>query len=225
MTLPRKTLALVLLAACTRQSPQPSSPTTMPVPLTAASTQIASATVSHQDVVPYSLTASAGSGLAVTRVEAKAVFEGPLAYTELHLWFHNPENRRREGTFQIALPNHAAVSRFAMENEGEWMEAEVVEKQLARRAYDDFLHRRQDPALLEKADGNQFTAKVFPIAPNADKHIVISYSQELPGSRYTLPLRGLPKVGRVDVSLAVTGPDGKRTSQDLNQRDWLPDQD
>ena len=133
------------------------------------------------------------------------MFEGPLAYTELHLWFHNPENRRREGTFQITLPGHAAVSRFAMENDGQWMEAEVVEKQLARRAYDDFLHRRQDPALLEKADGNEFTAKVFPIAPNADKHLVISFSQELPGAQYTLPLRGLPKIGKVDIELKTRG--------------------
>ena len=92
-----------------------------------------------------------------------------------------------------------------MENNGQWMEAEVVEKQLARRAYEDFLHRRQDPALLEKADGNQFTARVFPIPASGDKHLVISFSQELPGSRYTLPLRGLPKVERVDVALESMG--------------------
>ena len=174
---------------------------------------------------PWSLTASDGSGLVLSRVEAKAVFEGPLAFTELHLYFHNPEDRRREGTFQIALPAHAAVSRFAMENDGQWMEAEVVEKQLARRAYDDFLHRRQDPALLEKAEGNQFTAKVFPIAPNSDKHIVISYSQALPGAQYMLPLRGLPQTDRVDVALAITGPDGKRTNQQLAERNWEPDRD
>jgi len=176
----------------------------------------------HQDLVPpWSLTASDGSGLALARVEAKAVVEGPLAYTELHLWFHNPENRRREGTFQITLPEHAAVSRFAMETDGHWMEAEVVEKQLARRAYDDFLHRRQDPALLEKAEGNQFTAKVFPIAGNADKHIVISFSQELPGSRYVLPLRGLPKTAQIDVEVTSNG----QVTQKLNQKAWTPDRD
>ena len=100
-----------------------------------------------------------------------------------------------------------------MENDGQWMEAEVVEKQLARRAYEDFLHRRQDPALLEKAAGNQFTARVFPIAANAPKHLVISFSQELPGARYTLPLRGLPKVERVDVAARRDERDGTRTTQ------------
>src|SRR5262249_6424794 len=124
---------------------------------------------------PWSLTASDGSGLVLTRVDAKAVVEGPLAFTELHLYFHNPEARTREGTFSITLPAGAAVSRFAMENNGQFMEAEVVEKQLARRAYEDFLHRRQDPALLEKGEGNQFSARVFPIPGAADKHLVISF--------------------------------------------------
>src|ERR1041385_6628765 len=118
---------------------------------------------------PFALTASDGSGLVLERLDAKAVVEGPLAFTELHLYFHNPEPRVREGTFEITLPPGAAVSRFAMENQGAFMEAEVVDKMLARRAYEDFLHRRQDPALLEKGAGNQFTARVFPIPADAEK--------------------------------------------------------
>ncbi len=195
---------------------------TVPMPAFAVSQQIAS---TDQTQVPWSLTASDGSGLVLTRVDAKAVFEGPLAFTELHLYFHNPEDRIREGKFAITLPAHAAVSRFAMENNGQWMEAEVVEKRLARRAYEDFLHRRQDPALLEKAEGNQFTARVFPIPASGDKHIVISFSQELPGERYVLPLRGLPKVDRVDVRMTLLDRDGHRSDQLLTQRSWVPDRD
>jgi tetratricopeptide (TPR) repeat protein len=218
----RAAIFLTFIASCSSHATRVSEPEVMAVPLTAATHAIATAQVVHEDLVPpWSLTASDGSGLALARVEAKAVVEGPLAYTELHLWFHNPEARRREGTFQITLPEHAAVSRFAMETDGHFMEAEVVEKQLARRAYDDFLHRRQDPALLEKAEGNQFTAKVFPIAPNADKHIVISYSQELPGSRYTLPLRGLPNTAQIDVTVTSNG----QVAQTLSKRAWTPDRD
>jgi len=168
---------------------------------------------------PWTLTASDGSGLQITRVDAKAVVQGPLALTELHLYFHNPENRTREGTFAITLPPGAAVSRFAMELDGKMQEAEIVEKAMARRVYDDFLHRRQDPALLEKGAGNQFTAKVFPIPGKADKHLVISFSQELAGERYTLPLRGLPKMERVDVQLG----DGTAKGQTLSERNWQPD--
>ncbi len=182
---------------------------------------VAAAPPIREAAPPWTLTASDGSGLQVTRVDAKAVVQGPLAFTELHLYFHNPEGRTREGTFAITLPPGAAVSRFAMELDGKMQEAEIVEKAMARRVYDDFLHRRQDPALLEKGAGNQFTAKVFPIPGMADKHLVISFSQELAGERYTLPLRGLPKMERVDVVLG----DGSAQGQTLGERNWQPDRD
>ncbi len=220
----RSLLAGVLFfAACSsgNRVNDPMIASSVPMPAFAVSSQIAT----DQIQAPWSLTATDGSGLMLTRVDAKAVFEGPLAFTELHLYFHNPENRIREGTFAITLPNKAAVSRFAMENAGQWMEAEVVEKLVARRAYEDFLHRKQDPALLEKAEGNQFTARVFPIPANGDKHIVLSFSQELPGERYALPLRGLPKVERVDVRMSMLGSDGRKVEQLLSERNWQPDRD
>jgi hypothetical protein len=179
----------------------------------------------HDQAAPWSLTASDGSGLMLTRVDAKAVVEGPLAFTELHLYFHNPEPRIREGTFAITLPAGAAVSRFAMENHGQFLEAEVVEQQLARRAYEDFLHRKQDPALLEKAEGNQFAARVFPIPAGGDKHLVISFSQEVAPGHYTLPLRGLARAERVEVQVQVRGRDGGIVEQTLRERNWVPDRD
>jgi len=221
----RSALASILFCFACSSGPHIAETTTtagaVPMPAFAVSQQIAT----DQVQAPWSLTAADGSGLVLARVDAKAVFEGPLAFTELHLYFHNPEDRIREGTFAITLPSHAAVSRFAMENNGQWMEAELVEKLRARRAYEDFLHRRQDPALLEKAEGNQFTARVFPIPANGDKHIVISFSQDLPGERYTLPLRGLPKVDRVDVRMSLLGSDGHKTEQLLSERNWAPDRD
>ncbi|MEO8699013.1 MAG: VIT domain-containing protein [Kofleriaceae bacterium] len=194
---------------------------TVPMPAFAVSSQ----SMAMEIQAPWTLTASDGSGLILTRVEAKAVFQGPLAFTELHLYFHNPEDRVREGQFAITLPPRAAVSRFAMESDGQWMEAEIVEKLRARRAYEDFLHRKQDPALLEKADGNQFTARVFPIPAKGDKHLVLSFSQDLPGARYVLPLRGLPKTERVDVRLSTLGADGRKTDQVLSERNWQADRD
>ncbi|HEY0191592.1 MAG TPA: VIT domain-containing protein, partial [Kofleriaceae bacterium] len=174
---------------------------------------------------PYSLTASDGSGLTLTKVDAKAVVEGPLAFTELHLYFHNPEARTREGTFSITLPAGAAVSRFAMESNGQLLEAEMVEKQQARIAYEDFLHRKQDPALLEKAEGNQFSARVFPIPASGDKHLVISFSQEVSPGRYTLPLRGLARAQQIDVRVQVRGASGAIAEQSMHERNWVPDRD
>ena len=217
----RHAFALVFVACAAQQTATP-----IAVPAIEATQTTTVAPIARVDMTPpWALTASDGSGLLLRTVDAKAVVQGPLAFTELHLVFENTETRQREGTFQITLPPRTAISRFAMENSGKWMEAEVVPKMVARRAYDDFLHRRQDPALLEKAAGNQFRAKVFPIPANARKHLVISYSQELPGVRYVLPLRGLPPAEHVNVELAVTGADGKRITERLAETDWQADRD
>ncbi|HEY4187604.1 MAG TPA: VIT domain-containing protein [Polyangia bacterium] len=196
----------------------------------------------HVVEAPLSLTASDGAGLELVSLSAQAVVEDPLAFTELHLVFRNPESRVREGRFRITLPSGATISRFAMRVGDRWQEGEVVEQQAARIAYEDFLHRRQDPALLESEAGNEFSARVFPIPPNATKELVVSYSQELRAvaEPYRLPLVGLPKLGRLAVRALVgkvTGPHatapasnlgGQRAQYDVvevEKRDFKPDRD
>ena len=153
---------------------------------------------------PFGLTASDGSGVKLVSIAARAVVQDPLAFTELHLVFENPEDRVREGTFSITLPEKASISRFSMKVGDTWQEGEVVERQAARRAYEDFLHRKQDPALLEHAAGNQFSARVFPIPARARKELILSYSEELGvGAPYVLPLSGLPAVDHVAVEATV----------------------
>lgn len=183
------------------------------------------------DAGPLSLTASDGTGLRLVSFDAKAVVEGPLAYTELELSFDNPEARQLEGRFSIQLPPGAALSRFAMEIGDRWQEGEVVERQAARVAYEDFLHRRQDPALLENGAGNRFEARVFPIAPNARKKLVIGWSQALHSASepYVLPVCGLPKLDKLDVKVLVRAPnDGAEAilhEVELHESDYTPKMD
>jgi hypothetical protein len=173
---------------------------------------------------PVSLTASDGSGLRLAELNARAVVDDPLALTELHLVFDNPEARTLEGTFSITLPEGAAVSRFAMRVGGAWQEAEVVEKTVAREAYEDFLHRRQDPALLERAAGNQFSARVFPIPARGRKELVVTYAQELGRDRgFVLPLRGLPELGRLSVRVTRAGE--KKPAVAMAEERFVPSDD
>ncbi|RKZ58009.1 MAG: hypothetical protein DRQ99_26060 [Candidatus Parabeggiatoa sp. nov. 3] len=182
-----------------------------------------------------SLTASDGTGLELHKLEARVVLDGFLAFTELKMVFYNPQNRQREGRFQIILPDNAAISRFAMKIGDQLQEGEVVEKQLARRAYEDFLHRRQDPALLETDSGNRFNARIFPIAPQSEKLLILSYSQRLLGenSEYVLPLKGLPQLKHLSIQVfydsdsfsilgELTGSLSKREILTIDKRDYQP---
>lgn len=205
----------------------------------AAALDYPKADVEEVQQVPMSLTAADGTGLRLTALSGKAVVEGPLAFTELHLTFHNPESRQREGRFTIALPPGAAISRFAMKLHSGWQEAEVVERQKARQVYEDFLHRKQDPALLEKKAGNEFRARIFPIPGNSDKEIIISYSQKLASTTepYKIYLKGLPRMDRLDITAMVGSTSQGGASSSLggntvtmqmlkvNKTDFAPDRD
>ena len=190
---------------------------------------------------PMSLTASDGTGLKLISLRARAVVEEPLAFTELHLVFENPTDRTIEGRFEINMPPDAAISRFAMKIYGQWQEGEVVERRAAQVAFEDALHRKQDPALLENKAGNAFSARVFPILARERKELIVSYSQELTSSAepYRLMLRGLPELAELDARVvlreAASAPAGVSTSLatssaqtrviELKRQSWTPDQD
>ncbi|HEY4181457.1 MAG TPA: VIT domain-containing protein [Kofleriaceae bacterium] len=217
----RNAWLLVLIGCSSPTTPEKSPPPLPCDPAPAPVAQVHASAPEREPIAPWSLTASDGSGLELSSIDAKAVVEGPLAFTELHLRFRNPEDRVREGTFAITLPERAAVSRFAMVEDGKVKEAEVVAKALARRAYDDAIHRGIDPAILEKGAGNQFTARVFPIPASGTKEIVLSFSQELTGAGYVLPLTGFPSIDDVSVTFDTAG----LPRQELKKKHWQPDHD
>src|SRR5579859_2781416 len=173
---------------------------------------------------PVTLTASDGKGLALASLSARAVLMGPLAFTEVHYVFANPAPRTLEGTFAMTLPQRASIGRFAMRIGDVWQEGEVVERQRAREAFEDFLHRKRDPALLEQSAGNQFSARVFPIPAGGTKEIVVAYAQELKGDEpYVMPLRGMPEIGAVELSATAEGSNLSLASR--REARWAPDAD
>jgi hypothetical protein len=182
----------------------------------------ASAPGAAKAAAPVALTTADGTGLRLVSYRARGAIRGPLALTELHFTFRNPRAETIEGRFEITLPPEASISRFALKLPHGWQEAEVVKRQAARRVYEDFLHRKQDPALLERSAGNRFRARVFPIAAKANKEIVIAYSQELANTErpYRLPLRGLPTIGELDIHVT-----DRQRSYELRRKNHRPEVD
>ncbi len=220
-------LVSILAISCTARPDRPDVVAKgEPAPLGECKLQWREPTDTGDVMAPFSLTSSEGIGLELLSLKSRAVVADPLAFTELHMVFQNPQDRQIEGRFEINLPPGAAISRFAMKIGGDWQEAEVVELQAARRAYEDALHRRQDPALLEKNAGNRFSARVFPIPARAVKEIIVSYSEALPSNSepYRLLLRGLPKLKDLDVEVLVPRA-GSPEHLTLREQDFMPQKD
>ncbi|MFN0253641.1 MAG: VIT domain-containing protein [Kofleriaceae bacterium] len=159
---------------------------------------------------PAQLVPTDGSELALEALVAKVDIDGPLARTELHFTFANLEARQREGRFSLTLPPAASVARFAMKISGEWREARVVSREKGRQVYETILKQQRDPALLERDLGNQFSARVFPIAAHEKKEIVLAYEHAVAETQpYVLALRGLPVVSKLTVDIDRDGAHSK----------------
>ena len=110
-----------------------------------------------------------------------------IARTTIEESFVNRTKQRLEGVFHFPLPQDASISGFGMWIGNELVEADIVEKQRAREIYEIIKSEKRDPGLLEWSGGNIFTARIFPIEPESEKRIKITYTQVLPlkGNRFT----------------------------------------
>lgn len=122
-----------------------------------------------------------------------------VAVTEVTQIFHNTENRQVEALYTFPVPKEASVSNFSMWIGGKEMIGEVLEKKKAREIYNSYKAKRQDPGLLEQVDYKTFEMRVYPINPQADQKVQITYYQELDfdddTATYVYPLATVTRKG------------------------------
>ena len=104
---------------------------------------------------------------------------GQTAVTTMEMTFYNPNSRVMEGEFQFPLADGQQVSRFALDINGKLREGVVVDKALGRKAFEDIVRRGVDPGLLEKTEGNNFKARVYPMPAKGTRRVLIAFEQEL----------------------------------------------
>ncbi|WP_456062382.1 VIT domain-containing protein [Capnocytophaga leadbetteri] len=104
---------------------------------------------------------------------------GQTAITTMEMTFYNPNTRVMEGEFQFPLADGQQVSRFALDINGKMREGVVVDKALGRKAFEDIVRRGVDPGLLEKTEGNNFKARVYPMPAQGTRRVLIAFEQEL----------------------------------------------
>ena len=104
---------------------------------------------------------------------------GQTAVTTMEMTFYNPNSRVMEGEFQFPLADGQQVSRFALDINGKLREGVVVDKTAGRKAFEEIVRRGVDPGLLEKTEGNNFKARVYPMLAKGTRRVLIAFEQEL----------------------------------------------
>jgi hypothetical protein len=135
---------------------------------------------------------------------------GNIAYTTAEMHFFNSGTRQMEAELIFPLPENVSVSRYAIDINGKIREAVPVNKNKGKQVFEAIEHRRVDPGLLEKVDGNNFRTRIYPLMPNGERTVIIGYEEELSAFdkdnlAYQLVSRYPKKLDQFEINVSVLG--------------------
>lgn len=127
--------------------------------------------------------------LPVKSIKLDISISGQIATTHVEQVFRNDTPYTLEGIYFFPIPETASIVDFAIWENGKKLVGEVRSREEARRIYDEIVRRQRDPGLLEYAGKDLFQASIFPIPPNSDKKLELTYSQILKADSGTVSYR------------------------------------
>lgn len=135
----------------------------------------------------------------------RAEVDGQFATSTLRQVFHNRTAETLEGRYTLQASRGARVSAFAYYIGEERIDGEVLERQAARRVYQQVTEQRRDPAILEQNEDGSYTFRVFPIQPREDKRVEITTSEWLSRRGGTVTYRA-PTSSAAQIEVLIRDP-------------------
>lgn len=129
------------------------------------------------------------NALPVKSIKLDTKIANQVATTHVEQVFRNDTPYTLEGTYFFPIPEGASISEFAIWENGKKLVGEVRTREQARQIYDSIVRRQRDPGLLEYAGQNLLQASIFPIPPNSDKKLELTYTQVLKADSGTVAYR------------------------------------
>lgn len=146
-------------------------------------------------------------GLAHHRVEITV--DSGLATVTIDQTWRNTTDRPLEATYLFPVPKAGVVTGFELEVNGKLQKGEMLERDKARRIYEDIVARMRDPGLVEWMERDLFQVRIFPVPARGEQRLRLRYAQPLEtlaGTyRLTYPLRTASQAARTleDFTLTV----------------------
>jgi Ca-activated chloride channel homolog len=140
------------------------------------------------------LTPSDGSlpALSIKEHHVRVTVEDGYAITRVEQVFQNPHERDLEAIYSFPVPEKAAVAEFTLWIDGKPVTGEVLEKQQARRLYEEEKTAGRDTGLTEKDRYRTFDVSVSPVRAGRDARLRLVYLQpvhiDTGIGRYVYPL-------------------------------------
>jgi len=131
--------------------------------------------------------------LAMVHHRVNIAIEDQVAVTTIEQAFRNHTSRELEATYLFPIPKGATVNKFTMWVGETETTGELLDAKKANSVYTEIVRRTQDPGILEYMGNNLMRLRVFPILPNKDQKVKISFTSIAPQDNgvveYIYPLK------------------------------------
>lgn len=124
--------------------------------------------------------------LEVRSLNVDATIYDQTATTTIKQVFFNPSRQQLEGHFLFPVPKGVVITNFKMIINGVVHQAELLEANKARKIYEEIVRRSKDPALLEYYNNRLFRVRIFPILPQKEQKIELTYTETLVKDQQTV---------------------------------------
>ncbi len=132
------------------------------------------------------------SGVSIVSHKVDVIINNGFARTEIDQVFSNDQDRDIEAVYTFPLPKKASLSEISLWIDGQELIGEVVEKERARKIYEDQKARGNDTALAEKDDYKTIDVMVGRVPAGQETRVRLVYYQpikiDLNVGRYIYPL-------------------------------------
>lgn len=113
----------------------------------------------------------------IKELNVEARLDRQIAKVQVSQTFQNTGNQQMEVCFVFPLPYDGAVDKLTLMVDGKEFEAKLMDKDAARKAYEEIVRKCQDPALLEWVGTGMFKTSVFPVPAGAERKVSLRYTQ------------------------------------------------
>ncbi len=114
--------------------------------------------------------------LAMLNHHVDVAIEDQVAITKVRQTFRNHTDRKLEATYIFPIPAGASVRDFAMWIDGERVKGELIPADDAKKVYADVVRQTKNPALLDYIGNGLLSLKIFPIPPQGDQQVEVSFT-------------------------------------------------
>jgi len=118
-----------------------------------------------------------GRSYEIREVSIDARVRDQIAEVQVAQTFFNPGSVQIESEFLFPLPEDGAVQNFVLLVDGRELPGRLLNKDEARRIYEEIVRTKRDPALLEYMGRGLYRTSVFPIPPGAFRKVTMRYTQ------------------------------------------------